>query len=214
MIPKTIHYCWFGPNDIPALNIKCMDSWSKLNGYEFRLWNEDNIPRDISLIHSLLARKQWAFVSDLVRLYALYEFGGIYLDTDVEVIKPFDELLDQTCFIAEESEGKFNNAVMGATKGHPFVYECMEFTVKTFNSGKLLYSPEIVTEVLSHTQADVTRYPSHYFYPYNPFSNSAVKQLLYVDISDDTYAIHHWANSWKDSLTIVDYFKRLIMRLF
>src|SRR5690606_10065703 len=99
-IPKIIHYCWFGNGRKPQKVEKCMRSWSKrLKDYRFIEWNESNF--DISMndyVKEAYSERKFAFVSDYVRLYALYQYGGIYLDTDVEVLKPFDPLLSHQAF--------------------------------------------------------------------------------------------------------------------
>lgn len=96
MIPKIIHYCWFGGNPLPKLAKKCIRSWKKYcKGYEIREWNESNF--DISTaplyVRQAYEAKKWAFVTDYVRLYVVHEYGGIYLDTDVQIKKKLDDLL-------------------------------------------------------------------------------------------------------------------------
>ena len=99
-IPKTIHYCWFGRGEKPEIVKKCIDTWKdKLSDYEIIEWNEDNF--DINqndYVKEAYKAKKFAFVSDYVRVYALYNYGGIYLDTDVEVFKSFDDVLDNESF--------------------------------------------------------------------------------------------------------------------
>lgn len=213
MIPKTIHYCWFGKGEMPALNKRCIESWGRLKDYNVVRWDESNSPLHIKLLKQLQDKKQWAFMSDYVRLYALFNYGGLYLDTDIEIVKNFDELLLNQCFIGEESPGKYNNAVMGAQKKHVFVLECMDYMEKSFLNGNILYSPEVVTSVASSTTSDVKIYPSKFFYPYNPYREDSLSQLMYDDITDETFAIHHWSNSWKNSMTFIDYINRLLFKL-
>ena len=94
-IPKIIHYCWFGKGPKPELAIKCIESWKKYcPDYEIKEWNEDNFDLNYNAyVKEAYENKKWAFVTDVVRLYALVNYGGIYMDTDVEVIKPLDEFL-------------------------------------------------------------------------------------------------------------------------
>ena len=94
MVPKIIHYCWFGTKEIPPMEKACMESWKKyLPDYEVKLWNESNFNLTVcKYVQEAYAAKKYAFVSDFCRIYALYEYGGIYFDTDVEVLKSFDIL--------------------------------------------------------------------------------------------------------------------------
>lgn len=95
MIPKKIHYCWFGRGPLPELARKCIASWRKyLPEYEIKEWNEDNFDLDAyPYVREAYDSRKFAFVTDVVRLYALYNEGGIYMDTDVEVLKPLDSIL-------------------------------------------------------------------------------------------------------------------------
>lgn len=115
MIPKKIHYCWFGGNPLPKMARKCIDSWKKFfPDYEIIEWNEINY--DISncpeYVQEAYELKKWAFVSDYARLQIIYENGGIYFDTDVEVIKPFGEVLTHNAFFGFEG-GKYVNTGLG-----------------------------------------------------------------------------------------------------
>lgn len=138
MIPKIIHYTWFSNEPIPDKVIKCIQTWHIiLPDYELRKWDMDaikNIP-SIFLKEALLEQK-WAYAADFVRLYAIYHFGGIYLDTDVIVYKSFDRLLEHQAFIGKESSIHFTNEgsmqglsshCFGAVKEHPFVKCCLDY---------------------------------------------------------------------------------------
>ena len=124
MIPKTIHYCWFGRGEKPKLALKCMESWKRVCP-DFRIveWNEDNF--DISrhpYLQWCYAQKKWAFLSDFARLLILAEQGGIYLDTDVEVIRPLDDLLRYDAFFGFEDDAHINTGHgFGCTPRHPAV---------------------------------------------------------------------------------------------
>ena len=114
MIPKIIHYVWLGNEKKSLLIKKCINSWKKrLPDYELKLWNSENIPHN-SWIDEALAEKKWAFVADYVRAWALYKFGGIYLDSDIFVKKSFDEFLQNNFFTAIE----FNEKKFYATKSN------------------------------------------------------------------------------------------------
>src|SRR5690606_17129379 len=100
MIPKIIHYCWFGGNPLPPLAVKCIASWKKyLPEYEIIEWNENNFPiEDFLFTRQSLEHRKYAFISDVARLYALDKMGGVYMDTDVEVLKPLDPFLHHAAF--------------------------------------------------------------------------------------------------------------------
>ena len=153
MIPKIIHYCWFGRNPLPDSAKKCIESWRKFfPEYEIKEWNEDNFDVDsVPWVKEAIQKKKWAFASDYIRLYALYTEGGIYMDTDVKVFRSLSKFLFWDFFSAVEYHpdlfhkiGKYqeNNledgiigicgmgilaACMGAKQGNAFVRECLDF---------------------------------------------------------------------------------------
>ena len=106
MIPKIIHYCWFGRNPLPELAQKCIASWKKyLPDYEIKEWNEDNF--DVNIIPytaEAYAQKKYAFVSDYARFWIQHKYGGIYFDTDVEVIRPIDDIIARGNFMGFETD--------------------------------------------------------------------------------------------------------------
>ena len=112
MIPKKIHYCWFGRNPLPPLALKCIESWKRyLPDYEIKEWNEDNF--DVNMIpytKEAYEAKKYAFVSDYARYWILYQYGGLYFDTDVEIIKNMDDIIARGPFMGCENE-----ANLGAT---------------------------------------------------------------------------------------------------
>lgn len=157
MIPKKIHYCWLSDDPFPEKIKMCMDSWKKvMPDYEWKLWNTEtfDIENSIPYVKEAFANRKWAFVADYIRLYALYTEGGIYLDSDVKVLKRFDEFLDHSFFTSLEyhpfmieRDRSFNDidltgrrlvdkyisgialqaAIMGAEKGCGFVGKIMEW---------------------------------------------------------------------------------------
>ena len=106
MIPKVIHYCWFGHNPLPNMAVRCIESWRKyLPDYEIKEWNEDNF--DVNMVpytQEAYAEKKYAFVSDYARFWIIYNFGGLYFDTDVEIIKPLDEVVGKGPFMGCEQD--------------------------------------------------------------------------------------------------------------
>lgn len=206
MIPRKIHFCWFGPSPKSDLNRRCMESWRRaLPGYEIKEWNETNSPLDGDYARAALAERRWSKLSNLVRLHALYAEGGIYFDTDVEVLKDFSPLLRHDCFlgfqIEEESVDWIGAGVIGARAGHPFVKRCMVLTQGLFASGGGFYVlPTVLTRVLREMGMNryglqeaggVTLYPADYFYPY-----SWLETYSPYCVTENTYSVHHWEHTW------------------
>lgn len=128
MIPKIIHYIWFGPNPYPALVKQCIDSWQKYApDYKFMLWNEQTFDIDNScdFVRQAYERKKYAFVSDYVRLWALKNYGGIYLDTDIELLKPIPEELLKNRVVLGTDEGGNLTALMMSEPNHKYFEETL-----------------------------------------------------------------------------------------
>lgn len=116
-IPKLIHYCWFGNKKKPQLVEDCISSWKKyLPDYEIIEWNEKNTDLKHTFLKKTYKLKKWAFVADFVRLKVLYEFGGIYLDTDMLMLKSLDSFLDDKCFFGAENETFISAGIIGVIK--------------------------------------------------------------------------------------------------
>lgn len=209
MIPKIIHYCWLSNDPIPQNLQECMLSWKRyLPDYEFILWNFDRFPKEKSRwVSEAFDNRKYAFAADYIRLYALYHYGGIYLDMDVEVIKAFDDLLDADELICYESNRNvFEMATIGASKGAAWVKDILDYyDGRSFilPDGKLdtLPLPNIAKQSLSTkyvfgnypSKCNGTNclniYPSEYFSP-----KSYVNGKLYI--TENTYSIHHFEGSW------------------
>ncbi len=129
MIPKKIHYVWVGGNPKGKDIQKCMKSWTKhLKGYEIIEWNEQNFDIDSHpFLKKAYAAKKWAFVSDYIRAYVIYNEGGIYLDTDVILLDNFDSFLSHRAFVGFENESSPFTAVFGAEPKHPFVKKMLDY---------------------------------------------------------------------------------------
>ena len=213
MIPKTIHYCWFGGNPKPKSVIKCINSWKKYcPDYEIIEWNEDNY--DISsnqYMKEAYEAKRWAFASDYARVDIMYNHGGIYLDTDVQVIKSFDPLLKSSSFFGFEDDGDglfYIGLGLGfaAEKGNKLVknvmdsYKDLSF-INPDGSLNMIPSPQLNTKIfidngflLNNTKQQIDGnvvYPGDYFDPKN--FNTGI-----MTITDNTYSIHHYDASWYD----------------
>lgn len=138
MIPKLIHYSWFSGEPYPQFLQECMDTWRKvLPDYEFMLWDAEKLAECHNVFANEAASvKKWAFAADFVRLYAVYHYGGIWLDTDVEMFKSFNPFLNDGMFIGREYYKQHQDGLavadltshcFGAEKNHPFIKECLEF---------------------------------------------------------------------------------------
>lgn len=214
MIPKVIHFCWFGGNEYTPLVVKCMKTWSEyLPDWDFVLWNESNSPVSHPFVKKALKDKKYAFAADYVRFYALYNYGGIYLDTDIEVLKDLDFLLHNSFFSGYESNDmQFISAgILGSIAKHPY----LEDVIKYYNTLKVYEtSPHILTKIFNNSKYDgVKIYEKDYFYPYNPFDDSQkVKQLFFSDLNEKTCAIHHWNYSWNLSFLdrIIKYIRKFV----
>lgn len=195
-IPKVIHYCWFGGKPKPSLVLKCIESWKRvLPGYEIKEWNESNFDINFNTYtKSAYDNKKWAFVSDVARLKALLDEGGIYLDTDIYVVKSFDDLLDYEVFLGKEDEEIMNGAVLGARKRNVFI----EDLLTTYNSKgvEMEVIPKIITDVYKKNQlkySGVKIFDKIYFYPFNSYE---IKQFNYKNAPEESYAVHLWNYSW------------------
>lgn len=214
MIPKIIHYCWFGesmPENVKELTA----SWKeKLPDYEFRLWTsqEYNIQEN-RFIKEAYEKKMYAFVSDYVRLDVLYTYGGIYLDTDVEILKSFNPLCNQKGFIGFETSERLGTCVIGAEAGNPVIGRLLDYYKKRSfiaddGTMKLKPNTEIVTENLKtlglqcknqfQTLENFTIYPMTYFSPLKMYREEE------ECFSEDTYSIHYFNASWKAYKKIQD----------
>lgn len=150
MIPKVIHYVWLGQNPIPLEMQKCIDSWKRyMPDYEIRCWDDSSLDEfDSIFVKEALAARKFAFASDVIRLYAIYKNGGIYMDTDVMVYKSFDPLLSHHAFIGRENsmhqightmEVYLTTCCFGAEKGNAFIKRCLDY----YNDRHFITSPDM-----------------------------------------------------------------------
>lgn len=207
MIPKTIHYCWFGRNPKPKKILDCIASWKRvLPEYVIKEWNEDNF--DLACcdyVREAYGAKKWAFVTDYVRLYALYTEGGIYLDSDVEVLKPLDSFLDCVAFSGRESAYSCLTGTMGAEKGSAWIRDLLEpYSTRKFVNAdgslnlttNVAYSNETLVPKGLPFEDSIFDVPGYVkVYPTEVFCPGAVDKDSYA-VTDKTYTIHHFAASW------------------
>ncbi len=226
MIPKIIHICWFGKNDYSALAKQCLASFKEhLPDYELMIWNEDNFDIEkFSFAHVAYKERKFAFVSDVCRLYALKKYGGIYMDTDVEVIKNLDKFLVHDFFCGFESDKLVCTALIGAVKEHPLISELLDFyTNKSFYRKyhpykKYYTTPNTITTTKTLLQKGlkldnktqelaqgVTIYPTYFFSPINVRTGEC-------ELNQDTYAIHRFSGSWKGGVNKKDWIKEIFKK--
>jgi len=207
MIPKIIHYCWFGRARTSELNQRCLKSWRRiLPNYQIKEWNEENSPLENLYCREAYRRGLWSKLSNHVRLHALYNDGGVYLDTDVEVLKDFEPLLSNKCFLGFQQSISdtdwVNGAVLGSQARHPFIKRCLDMTEERYaQQGEFVRCPSTITTILTsmglteyrlQELEDVKIYPAEYFYPYPWFSKFSPDC-----ITANTFCIHHWEGSWR-----------------
>lgn len=221
---KIIHYCWFGGEPHPPLMQACITSWKKhCPDYEIKEWNESNFNIQLPFLQRAIDDKKWAFIADYVRLKVLHEYGGVYLDTDMELIKPFDQFLHHEFVLGYESEGRVNFGAIVMKKGSFLGKQVLDYWIKDFSNREgYLAIPAVLSAFVADLQQQypdlLTLLPERYFYPYNPYDQSqAVKQLLYSHITKDTVAIHHWMNSWsepKKQLEPINTYRKFSFKIF
>lgn len=222
MIPKIIHYSWFSGEPYPAFLKECMETWKKvLPDYKFILWDAEKLAAcNNTFANEAVSVKKWAFAADFIRLYAVYHYGGIWLDTDVEVFKSFDSFLNDGMFIGREyyvhcdKQGKeytmLTSHCFGAEKGHSFLKECLEFYehrhfIRSYNEKleqRLRYDMTIIPDIqmsLAENYGFDNRNTNNgkqvlsngiHVYPYQYFDQPGYTSMK------DVVCIHRVAQSW------------------
>lgn len=206
VIPKRIHYCWFGGNELSELSKNCIASWKKYcPDYEIIEWNESNFDININdYVKEAYKEKKWAFVSDVARVYALVNYGGIYMDTDVEVLRPLDDLLGDEGFSGFESPKEITTGILGSKAGSPIFQELLE-EYKELHYIKEDGSYDITANVVRLTNICLKYglvfnnekqcvngfmiYPRDYLCP----KDYRTRKL---NVTPNTYVIHHFDGSW------------------
>ena len=233
-IPKVIHYCWFGHNQLPELAVKCIDSWKRTcPDYIIKEWNEDNF--DINCcdyVREAYEAKKWAFVTDYVRLYVMVNEGGIYMDTDVEVISSLDKFLVHRAFSGFENETMIPTGIMACEKGFPLFREMLEdYNGRHFrqkNKYDMTTNVETITNLCkkhgfvgNNKKQNIEGfviYPKDVFCPKDYMTGDIV-------LTNQTVTIHHFASSWYNKIEkyilrkkgLIDRykgFKRFVLNIF
>lgn len=192
MIPKIIHYIWLSNDPYPEEVQKCMDSWKLLDGYDFIKWDTTNFDiNSNSFVKKMYEAKLYAFASDYIRLQVLYEHGGIYLDSDIEIIKTLDDLLDNKCFFAQMTKLDIAGYVFGCEKGN----EVIKYLLDLY---KNIEQPEILEKVISrplwkykwlNKDSDIRIYTEDYI------SGNKRTGKPY----ENTHLLHHFSGMWRDN---------------
>lgn len=208
MIPKIIHYCWLSGEEFPKEIRKCIDSWKRiLPDYEIKLWDTSNFDVKIcQYTREAFSVKKYAFVSDFVRLYALYHYGGIYLDSDIEVLRPIDDLLGEKAFTGFEDEFNVAAWIFGSEKGNPIFKELMDEYynrkfIKENGEYDMTPNPKYVTECMVRHGLklkqdtvqrldNITVFPMEYFCPFNPYRRDK-------RFTKNTYVNHYFNGAWR-----------------
>lgn len=215
-IPKVIHYVWFGEKELPDLAKKCIASWKKYcPDYEIREWNESNYDiNSCDYIKEAYQECKWAFVSDYARMDILYRYGGLYFDTDVELIRPIDSIIENGSFMGIETEDFNKGSEFGITVNpglgiaaepgleiYKTILECYRTRHFRLENGSLDTTTIVafVTDILKNkglqnrpgiqNVAEITIYPKEYFCPMNYFTGE-------LTITENTCSIHHFQESW------------------
>ncbi|MBR5507726.1 MAG: glycosyl transferase [Clostridia bacterium] len=221
-IPKTIHYCWFVRGEMPSLSVKCIESWKKYcPDYNIVCWNEDNF--DISsnrYAKEAYDAKKWAFVSDYVRLKVLYEEGGIYLDTDVELLKPIDDLIEDGGYMGFDDNGLISTGLgFACEKGNELVgmilkdYDDISFILPD-GTYDITPCPDRNSQIIRKCGMDMN-IQDQFFMGIHMLPEDYLCPIKYYtgkkEITDNTYSIHHFCASWLSAKSKrTTFIKRLI----
>ena len=197
MIPKKLHYCWFSGEAFPERIQRCIDSWHQfLPDFEWVKWDYAKAKAlDIPWVNEALAQKNWAFAADAVRLYALYTEGGLYLDTDVEIKRAFDPLLEQPYILGyENGSDRIEAATMGCEAG----FSPMKVALDFYRNQEFKYSENVVDQMVL---PNILRESFKDFKDLQILPESAFSPKSFIDgiirATEETYSIHHFSSSWR-----------------
>lgn len=213
LIPHIIHYCWFGGNPLPKSAVQCIESWKKYcPGYEVREWNESNYDvHACPYVQEAYQTKKWAFVSDYARFDILYSYGGVYFDTDVELIRPIDDILLKGPFLGMEQPDTEKACVyvapglgMGAVAGHPIYHAILsEYKTKHFQNDDGTYNQTTIVKYTTDTLREyglsdaqhVQCVDGIWIYPWDYFCPMKY-QTGELAITSNTRSIHYYSATW------------------
>ncbi|MFT4801432.1 MAG: hypothetical protein ACI93N_001204 [Flavobacteriaceae bacterium] len=206
-IPKIIHYCWFGPKPIPNLELKCMESWTKhLTDYKFMFWNEEtfDIENSNEYVIGAYQKKMYAFVADYVRIHAMVKYGGVYLDTDIELLSPIDKFLENEAFTGFENKTKVAAGIMGCKKGNEVFKQMLDYyeSVDFVNSKNDINITTICSVMMNVIEGIGFEYKNSeqsfsnfHIYERDVFYPKKMKDDSFR-VTDQSVSIHHYSGSW------------------
>lgn len=200
MIPKVIHYCWFGPHEKSELAIRCMASWKEhCSDFEFKEWNESNTKQfQNKFYRDAYRKKKYAFVSDYIRVVVLEKFGGVYLDMDMLLLKPITPLMKEKFFTGFEVSDRAAFGLFGGVSGHRFFQKMKRFYDTTpFNPFSLPVITHTFKDIFQEenlNEEEVILAPDAFY----AFRYENRKEDYRKFISEDSYAVHLWDHSWND----------------
>ncbi len=207
MIEKKLHYIWVGENSKPNLVNICLLNWKeKLTDYEILEWSEknfniENAMKNNKFFKECYKRGLWAFVSDYMRVKILYENGGVYIDTDMTLLKNIEPLLNNEFFIGYEDENYISCGIFGCKKNNEFLGKVLEFYEKEIWEKDIWTIPKIFSYVLNkhpNLKNNMAIYPKEYFYPYHFTEEFSEKK-----ITKDTYGVHWWSKNWGNTKELI-----------
>ena len=200
MIPKIIHYCWLSNDEVPTELQQCMNTWKDLlKDYEFKKWDFSVFDKSSSVwVQEAFDNKKYAFACDYIRLFALYNYGGIYLDMDIEILKNLDTFLSNEYMMAKERPDQvwIEAGCMGAEKKAPFILDCLKYYQdKHFINEQGIYEDTPLPRIM----AKVYKEGNYNFYlgDWQTFTCKSYDTGV-ITTNENSYAIHHFAGSWKD----------------
>lgn len=222
MIPKIIHYTWFSGEEFPVEIQECVDSWKRMMpNYELRKWDMDAIENiDSIFLKEAISAKKWAYAADFIRLYAIYNYGGIYLDTDAKVYKSFDRFLNSRAFIGKENSIHYSGGIcaqylsshcFGAEKEHPFVKLCLDYYEDrhfiTSDNEQLPTALRFNLVLLPYIQSEIAQIYGYDSRPLNQQIQRCEEGIMiypssYFDMTSEgraSYCQHLALGSWRDS---------------
>jgi mannosyltransferase OCH1-like enzyme len=191
-IPKVIHYVWVGGKPLTPLAEQCLASWQKyLPEYQIKRWDETNSPMTHPYVQAMYKSKKWAFVSDYIRFWVLAHEGGIYLDTDLELFRSINPLLNQTGFVARSKTGQIESSIIAAIPQASFIAAALSWYDADTKYSIADTSPLVLEQAIAKASgSSVTIFDHTYFHPIDE------GEFLTQEARERAYGVHHWAESW------------------